>query len=443
MKSRSRTVPTPFLLILLSLGAPLWLAHLVVPLGWLAAPVFWGVLGLLAWRQHLVLPTASDLEASRRLPKRFSLDSRQTIGVRLRNLSGQEVLLRLVDQPPLALESSSPPRDGRLSPGETADVDYGVRPVQRGDHAFDELLLFLRLPGAALLERRLAFDLEERCKVYPQFLQVAEYELLAKIDEREEVVRRPRRIRGGGTDFESLRQYVPGDDLRKVDWKASARRGRLISRVFQVERGQQIAVLVDCGRLMGGQIGDFARIEHAFNAAVMVAYVAQKRGDAVAVATFSNRIESFMPPTRGHLIMPSVLESIYRVRLREVESDYWQVIAESMALLQRRSLVLVMTDVLDSVSSAGLIANLIRASSKHLVLCVVLSEPRVEEVADSVPQNDEDAYRKAAAAHLRIEREIALERLRSRGILVLETDPRHLSIQLVRKYLEIRQADLI
>ncbi|HSR70115.1 MAG TPA: DUF58 domain-containing protein [Acidobacteriota bacterium] len=443
MKSRSRTVPTPVLLGLIALGGPLWLLSLVLPMGWLAAPAYWLLLALAALRERSALPSSPDIEASRQLPRRFSMDSVQNIEIKLQNNSFRAISLSLEDQPPTALQVLDPLPAGRVAPGEAVRAAYKVRPVRRGDHVFGELLLFLRLSKAGLLERRLAFDLQDRCKIYPQFLQVAEYELLAKIDEREEVVRRPRRLRGDGTDFESLRQYVPGDDLRKVDWKASARRGHLISRVFQVERGQQIAILLDCGRLMAAQIGEFARLEHAFNAAVMLAYVAQKRGDSIALATFSNRIESFLPPIRGHLIMPSVLESIYRVQLREVESDYWQVIAESMALLQRRSLVLVLTDVLDSVSSSGLIANLMRASSKHLVLCVVLSEPKVEETADCVPRDTRGAFRKAAAAHFRIERQIALERMRSRGILVLETDPRQLSIQLVRKYLEIRQANLI
>lgn len=273
-------------------------------------------------------------------------------------------------------------------------------------------------------------------------MKLHDYALLARIDQRHDVVRRPQRIQGYGTDFESLRPYVTGEDLRAVDWKASARRGTLMSRHFQVEKGQQVAVLVDAGRLMTERIGKFTRFEYALNATILVSYVAQKRGDSIAVATFSNRIESFLPPTRGPSIVPRVLNSLYRVEPRAVESDYWHVVAAMMARLQRRSLVMVLTSVLDPAASTGLQTNLVRAAAKHLVLCVVLTEPYLAEMADRLPQDVSQAYTKAAASQMLLHRHLALEHMRSKGILVLETDPGHFSIQLVRRYLDIRQGDL-
>ncbi len=438
---RSITIPSLTGIRLILLGSPLWLLHLALPGGWAVAATYWAFLALWAYREHRRLPAAKHLLAARQLPRRFSLGSEQEAGLIIHNRSRHSVEAVIRDELHDALQLIAPIPAGRLPAQGDASVSYQVRAKERGEHCLGRLLLHMQWRGG-LLQRRIALELEDRIKVYPQFLEVGKYELLAKIDERDEIVRRPRRVRGAGTDFESLRQYVPGDDMRKIDWKASARRGRLVSRVFQIEKGQQLAILIDCGRLMAGTIGEYPRLEHAFNAAVMLSYVAQKRGDSLAAATFSNRIESFLPPTRGSAIMPSVLENLYKVKLREVESDYWQVTAEMMSMLKKRSLVFMLTDVLDSISSRGLINNLYRASSKHLVLCVVLSEPQVEKTADMTAQDAEQAYAKAAACHLRQERHLALERLRSRGILVLETAPENLSIQLVRRYLEIRQADL-
>jgi uncharacterized protein (DUF58 family) len=209
---------------------------------------------------------------------------------------------------------------------------------------------------------------------------------------------------------------------------------------MQVEKGQQLAALVDVGRLMGEIVGDQPRIEHAMNAAVMLAYVAQTRGDSFGTICFSNRIESVLPPIRGASIMPRVLECLYNVQLRPVESDYWQVIAEAMSALRRRSLVIMLTDVLDAAGSAGLINNLARAARRHLVLCVVMTDPRVAETAHATPGDSEGAWRKAAASDLLRRRRLALEHMKARGILVLETAPQHLSIHLVQRYLEIRQA---
>ena len=216
----------------------------------------------------------------------------------------------------------------------------------------------------------------------------------------------------------------------------------MISRNKQVEKGQQLAVLLDAGRLMAGTIGPYSKLEHAMNAAVMLSYVAQRRGDSLAMASFSNRIESFLPPVRGAALVPRVLESIYAVQVRPVESDYWQVIAEVMQMLKRRSLLILLTDILDGAASTGLINNLARAAGRHLVLCVVLTEPRVRELADVIPQTVDETYQKAAAADLLRRRRLALEHMRARGILVLETEPQHLSVNLVQRYLEIRQADL-
>jgi uncharacterized protein (DUF58 family) len=209
-----------------------------------------------------------------------------------------------------------------------------------------------------------------------------------------------------------------------------------------VEKGQQLAVLLDAGRLMAETIGAYSKLEHALNAAVMLSYIVQKRGDALAVASFSNKIESFLPTVRGPSLMPRVLESLYAVQVRPVESDYWQAIAQVMTLLSRRSLVVLLTDILDASASTGLINNLSRAAEKHLVLCVVLSEPAVREIARTIPGSVAETYRKAAACDQLRRRRLALESMRARGILVLETDPAHLSVQLVQRYLEIRQADL-
>jgi len=338
------------------------------------------------------------------------------------------------------LKDELPP--GQLLPANgEAQFTYSVLPLKRGAFAFGDVVL--RVSGAAgLVQKQISLLVADSVKVYPNFKGVERYELLAKIDERAELVRRPRYLRAPGTDFESLRLYIPGEDPRAIDWKATARRGAPIAKNKQVEKGQQVAILLDAGRLMAGRVGKYAKLEHAMNATVMLSYVAQKRGDALAVASFSNRIESFLPMVRGPALVPRVLESLYPVQVRPVESDYWQVIAEAMNMLKRRSLVILLTDVLDASASAGLINNLARAADRHLVLCVVLTEPKIRELAEQIPATVAETYQKAAAADLRRRRRLVLEQMRARGIFVLETDPEHLSVQLVKRYLQIRQADL-
>ena len=434
-------LPTLRLIRLLTLGAFFWLPAAFVPGGALAGILFLAILFALCWRDWRTIPSATQLAARRELPPRFSLDVEHKIKLTLGNRSSRSLPITVRDELPdvFALHDELPP--GQLPANGEAQFTYSVRPLRRGACAFGDVVL--RVSGAAgLVQKQISLPVANSVKVYPNFKGVERYELLAKIDEREELARRPRYLRAPGTDFESLRPYISGEDPRAIDWKATARRGAPIAKNKQVEKGQQVAILLDAGRLMAGRVGKYTKLEHAMNAAVMLSYVAQKRGDALAVASFSNRIESFLPMVRGPALVPRVLESLYPVQVKPVESDYWQVIAEAMTMLKRRSLVILLTDVLDASASAGLINNLARAADRHLVLCVVLTEPKIRQLAEQIPVTVAETYQKAAAADLRRRRRLALEQMRARGIFVLETDPEHLSVQLVKRYLAIRQADL-
>ncbi|HEY7217969.1 MAG TPA: DUF58 domain-containing protein [Candidatus Binatia bacterium] len=434
-------IPSLRLIRLVALGAPLWLLALFIPAGWLAGLFYLALSAALCWRDCRTIPEPAQISARRELPHRFALGVDHTVELILRNRTALPIVALVRDELSDSFELRTDLPSVRIPGNGEAHLQYVVRPLKRGAHPFGAIVI--RVQGQrGLMQRQMALAVDDTVKVYPNFRGADQYHLLAKIDQREEITRKPRPFKAAGTDFESLRPYISGEDPRNVDWKATARRGLLISRNRQVEKGQQLAVLLDAGRLMAETIGERSRLEHALDATVMLSYVAQKRGDALAAASFSNKLESFMPPVRGPSLLPRILESLYTVHARPVESDYWQVIAQVMAMLRRRSLIILLTDVLDATASAGLVHNLARAAERHLVLCVVLTEPLIGAIARSAPATVEDTYRKAAACDQLRRRWLALENMRSRGILVLETDPAHLSTHLVKRYLEIRQADL-
>ena len=433
-------VPTVRLVRFIALGSPLWLLWIVFPMGWLGGTLYLGFLALVCVNDYRSVPGSTGFEL-RRQYGRFSLGAVSSIRVVLTNNSKKLLHVAAKDELPTALENVRGIESIDVPPRFEYDTTYDVRAVQRGRFKLGGMVLRVGRPGA-LMERQLMLPVEEDIKIYPRFATSDEYRLLARINQQDESVRRPRRTHGRGTDFESLSNYNPGDDLRAVDWKISAKRGTLISKNLQTEKGQQISILIDSGRLMSEKIGALSRFEYALNAAVMLSYVGQKRGDTIALAAFSDRIDSFVAPVRGAAIMRRVLESLSNVEVRQVESDYWQVVGQVMSRLKRRSLVVMMTDVLDSAGSLGLMTNLIRAASRHLVLCVVLVEPRLAEIASSDPKTAREMYVKAAACHMLLQRQIALEKMRNRGILVLESSPEQLTIQLIRRYLEIRKANL-
>jgi len=434
-------IATTRLVRFIALGSPLWLLSIVFPgAGWVTAATYLVMLAAVCIVDYRSVSDATVVEIERELG-RFSLGIATDVRMRVRNRSKRFLQISARDELPAGLEQIEPIPAMHLAGQSEGESVYQIRALRRGRYRIGNLALRVRRPGA-FIERQLRISLPADIRVYPRFSTADEYRLLARISQTDEDVRRPRRVHGRGTDFESLSNYYPGEDLRMVDWKISAKRGHLVTRNLQTERGQQISIMIDAGRLMALKIAEFSRFEHALNAAVMLSYVAQKRGDAMAVSTFSDRVESFVPPTRGTSIMPRVLESLSTVEVKQVESDYWQVVGQVMDKLKRRSLLIMITDVLDAAGSAGLLLNLTRAASRHLVLCVVLTEPRIAEVAESEPRTIDGAYLKAAASHVKLQRQLALDKMRSHGIMTLEATPKQLTIQLIRRYLEIRKANL-
>ena len=297
--------------------------------------------------------------------------------------------------------------------------------------------------GIGFVQRQFTIAEASEGRVFPAFLNVHRYDLLAVADRREEAIRIPRTARGHGSDFEGLRPYSVGDDLRRVDWKTTAKRGFLVSRTFRVDRGQQLTILLDGGRFMAERLGDQTRFEHAVNAAVMLSATAQTRGDSVSVACFSNRIESFLPPVKGKATLPRVLDALSNVHPRNLESDYWHVFSQVVSRLRKRCLIVLFCEILDRASSSGLVHSLARSADKHLILAVVLVDELLGAAADETPSDPAAGYRKAAASHVVLERILALKEMRSRGILVLETTPQRLSLDVINRYLGIRKTTLL
>ena len=434
------TTPSAKLLRLLAFGAPLWfLVKLFPPMGLL--PVLWVVLLLgVAFSEYAQGPAVRDFEVRREIPTRLSYNEDSRISLSFTNRFEQEVDVLLRDEVPDPLCPTEQLFEFALSTGQSASLQYTVTPSRRGSYQFHRVLARVSW-GRGLLVRTLTFDCESEARVYPRFRRTSNYELLARIAERSEA-RKPRRLRGQGSDYDSLRPYVPGDDPRNIEWKSTARRGQLICKEPQVEKGQHIALLVDTGRLTSTPLDGHPLLEYFLETCVRLSYVVQKRGDTLSLVCFSNKIETFIPRLKKHQIVPSVMEALCPVQPRSVESDYWGATARVLSKLRRRSLVVLFTNVLDASSSKGLIRNLRAASSRHLVLCVVLADPVVKEVARRTPEQAVDCWEVAAACDILKRRRLALEKMRSFGILVLECEPHQLSHQMIRRYLEIRRENL-
>jgi uncharacterized protein (DUF58 family) len=247
------------------------------------------------------------------------------------------------------------------------------------------------------------------------------------------------RRRGEGTTFETLREYVAGDEPRHVDWKASARRGTLITRQYTVEQGQTVMIAVDAGRLMTQLAGDLSRFEHALSAALVLADVAVSSGDRVGCIVFDDEPRAFVPASRGRGALHAIREALIPARASMVEPDYAAAFRTLAARNRKRSLIVLFSDVIDPRASQSLIAHTSRSAARHLPVVVALRNDQLADAAVPVERSSSSRlYESAAAEELLTAREEALQKMRRAGVSVLDVSPRQMSAAVVNRYLEIK-----
>lgn len=321
----------------------------------------------------------------------------------------------------------------RGSTGMTADF----RGRTRGAYAAGPVVLRVRGP-LGLVQRSIAYEPGGSIAVIPSIAGVRRYRMLALQHRLRDAGIRTIRRRGDGTSFANLREYVEGDDPRHIDWKATARRGKLISREYTIEQGQTVLVLIDAGRMMTQLSDGVPRFEHALAAATVLADVATRSGDHVGLVVFDDAVRAFVPPAKGAFALRSMREAMVPLRATMTEPDYAGAFRALAARHRRRSLLVLFTDVVDPSASRALIAHTMRSAARHLPLVVALQNDELMEAAQPRADGAEAVYESAAAEELLQERAEALARMRQAGVSVLDVSPRVMTIAVVNRYLAIK-----
>jgi len=280
-------------------------------------------------------------------------------------------------------------------------------------------------------------------RVYPNLRAIRRYEVVAHRGAMLEAGRRRQRAFGRGTEFERLRDYLPDDDVRRVAWKATARRRQPVVVEYESERSQNLVVLLDCGRLMGTPIGQLRKLDYAVDAAVLLAYVATRLGDRVGLVAFADRVTYYAPPARGRGQFNTLLDTLYAVEAQPVESDPARALAFLSLRQSKRSLVTVFSDLAETLEAEAIVAQLSRLARHHLPICASLSDPDVVELAAAAPSDASGVFEKVVAARLVEERRSAMARLQRSGVLTLDVPADQLSGALVDRYLEIKRRTML
>jgi uncharacterized protein (DUF58 family) len=309
---------------------------------------------------------------------------------------------------------------------------------ERGAHALGPVALEVEGP-LGLMRAVMRWPLADTITIAPSIAGVRRYRLLALQHRLMDLGVRNIRRRGEGTTFSALREYVPGDDPRRIDWKATARRQTVIVREHTVEQGQTVLIAVDAGRLMTQLAGDLPRFEHALQAALVLADVALNSGDRVGLLLFDEVVRAFVPPARGAEALVRLRETLIPARSSLVEPDYAAAFRTLASRHRRRSLVVLFTDVIDPRSSGALVAHTTRSAGRHLPVVVALRNDALVAAASPADRRSTTAlYESAAAEELLSAREEALQQMRRAGVDVVDASPTQLSAAVVNRYLEIK-----
>jgi uncharacterized protein (DUF58 family) len=322
-------------------------------------------------------------------------------------------------------------------PKKTRQVlHYHVTPTRRGDHSFGDI--FLTVHGKlGLIERRERVRQNFQIKVYPNLASTNSFDLMARRGKLQQLGIRKARLQGVGRDFESLRDYQPDDEMRRVDWKATARRGKLVSRQYEVEKSQAIVIVLDLGRTMLTEIDGVQKLDYAIDAALLLAYVATLADDLVGLLLFTDKVECFLPPRKGRSQVYAILERLYNARATLAEANYQAAFSYLESRWRKRSLVVCFTDLWDPDSSRQTIQELGKLQPRHLVAAVTLMDTRIHDVAEQQIDNSESAYRTAVAIQVLDDRAKAQAALSRRGVLVVDAPADELSVALVNRYLQV------
>jgi uncharacterized protein (DUF58 family) len=403
----------------------------------------------------LRLPAPNLIAVERSWSNAPSLDSETEIELAVEH-HGETILeCRLVDDLPDALVATPATHALRACPNVRASLRYRIVPRERGDAQAAALFLRYRSP-LGLVERWASAPLEQTVRVYPALRQGEGQQMLLARGRQIDLRLRQMRQRGLGRDFESLREYRPGDDLRDLCWTASARRGQLITRQYQTERSQAVWIVLDTGRLLRarivpnpsdaahrGQNGGHTKLDHACSTAVALAQLALFSGDRVGLLVYGQSVQQRVLPGRGAAHLRQIIEALAQARTETSEADHLRASATLNRSQPRRSMILWITDLAETAMRPEVVDGALQLLRRHVLLFVAMAQPDVEIIAQTCPQNVEQMFRASAAQELTGRRERLLAQLREQGALTLDLDPEKLTPAVLNQYLRVKELALL
>lgn len=399
------------------------------------------LLALMDWFISRKLP--EEMNLTRSFEKRFAIGDANEVKLYLENKTPQNFTLILKDEYPPEMNLSGEREETfKLSAQTTAQMNYTVTPPKRGVYHFGQTAVrFVSKLGLVWCQSNLGT--EQTVKVYPNIRRAREAELKALGSASYLAVQRRSVRRGEGREFESMRDYVRGDELRHISWTATARRSKLTTRQYQIERDQTILIAIDAGRLMTGRIDGETKFDTAIHASLSLMSMAARGGDNAGIAIFGRKVKKFLPPKRGVEHLDAVLEALHDLEPELIEPSYARAFQFISANLKKRSLVVVLTDLVDKESSKELLNSLKLLRPRHLPLVVTIGDRDLNQTVSKMPADIKEVFSQSAAEEIIHQRDAALRMVETQGGLALDVNVSSLAPNLLETYLKVKERGLL
>lgn len=380
--------------------------------------------------------------SDRIVPDKLSNGDENNIKIKVTNQYLFSSRVNIIDELPFQFQKRDFNFQIVLKSGEQKFYTYAVRPVERGVYSFGNLNVFASSP-IGFLAKKYTFDHNKEVPVYPSFLQLRKYDLLTFSNRLLEFgIKKIRRI-GHTMEFEQIKDYIQGDDIRNINWKATAKRGQLMVNQFQDEKSQPIYSIIDKGRVMKMPFNSLSLLDYAINATLVISNIALKKNDKAGMFSFSNKIEYRVIAERKSSQMNLILETLYNLRTNFVESDFSRLYIDVKRHLPQRSLLLLYTnfETLDALHRQ--LPYLQAIAKQHLLVVIFFENTELFSYAQKKPNNTLEMYEQAISEKFLYEKQLVVNELKKYGIQTILTKPENLTINTINKYLEIKAKGLL
>lgn len=413
--------------------------HSLFPIGLLGLAAL-GVLilidGISLWRKQ------DGLRAQRLLPEKFSNSDANDLSVNLENRYGFNISVVIIDEIPIQFQKRDFLKTLAIDLGEKATFSYQLRPVERGEYVFGNLHIYVS-SGLKLLRRRYSFEKDQMVKVYPSFIQMKKYAFLA-LDNRLTLqgMKKIRRI-GNTMEFEQIKDYVQGDDVRTINWKATAKRASLMVNQYQDEKSQPIYSLIDASRTMKMPFEGLTLLDYSINSTLAFSNIALKKKDKVGMITFAEDIKNHLPASSKKTHLTTILEVLYNINTKFLDSNFGGLYNQVKRKITQRSLLLLYTN-FEHISALERQMGYLKAlSQKHILVVIFFKNSELQKITSEPADSLQAIYNKTIAQKAEYDKKVMVALLEKYGIQTILTNPEDLTVNTINKYLEIKARGIL